>query len=162
MLATVLLAAAATLPFGVWPHDTGPAATVVDDVELYLLEPEDDYSVLAVQPIVPTLARNDAAAVARLVKLARRLGADAVILLGEMPEDAIPKDVDEPLPTSGRFAGAAFIVFTGNGEEGATGAVPAHHSRWMRRSSAVRHRPTSVWHPVLDRLPGRSDAATTR
>jgi hypothetical protein len=118
MLASLILVAA-TLPLGAWPQSAGPAATVVDDVEFYLLEPEDDYYILAVQALETPLAKADPAAMQRLVRVAIRLGADAVLLLGELPEERIPEDVEEPLPTSGRFAVAVYLVFDdGSGEGG--------------------------------------------
>jgi hypothetical protein len=141
MLATVLLAASAALPLGVWPQDTGPAATVVGDIEIYVVEPEDAYSILAVQPIAPSLSRNDPAAVALLVSLANRLGADAVVLLGEMPEAAIPKDFDDPLPTTSRYAAAAYIVFSAEADQSPGATIPARHGRRARGGPRSRPRP---------------------
>jgi hypothetical protein len=109
MLATLLLAAA--IPLGVWPVDAGAAATVIDDVEFYLVEPDEDYYILAVQPLAAPLATPEPAAVARLAKLAVRLGADAVLLLAGIEEAAIPEDLDEPLPTGERLVTAVFITF---------------------------------------------------
>ncbi|HNX50372.1 MAG TPA: hypothetical protein PLS53_04405 [Thermoanaerobaculaceae bacterium] len=113
MLAALLLAAAPVLspPLAVWPAETGPAMTVVDEVEIYVAEPEIPYYLLAVQVFPTPLRTGDAPAVKRLAALATKLGAEAVVLLGEMPEASIPDDVQKPLPTSGRVAGAAFVVF---------------------------------------------------
>ena len=111
MLAATLLAAAAALPLGVWPTETGSAAVVVHDVEIYLTEPEDDYGILAVQPLATPLRKADPAELERLVALATRLGADAILLLGEMPEKAVPKDPATPLPTTGRYSVAVFLSF---------------------------------------------------
>ncbi len=111
MLAATLLAAAAALPLGVWPSQTGDAAVVVHDVEIYLVEPEDDYSILAVQPLATALRKAEPAELGRLVALATKLGADAVMLLGEMPEKAVPNDPDVPLPTTGRYSVAVFLSF---------------------------------------------------
>jgi len=109
MLAALLLAA--TLPLGVWPADAGAAATVVGDVEFYLVEPDEDFYILAVQPLAPPLARPEPAALARLAALAARLGADAVLLLGELAEDEIPDDLDEPLRPGRRLVAAVFVAF---------------------------------------------------
>jgi hypothetical protein len=146
MLATVLLAASAALPLGVWPQDTGHAARVVDDIEIYVVEPEDDYSILAVQPIVPALSRSDSTAITRLVAIADRLGADAIVLLGEMPEATIPKDVDDPLPTTGRYAGVAYVVFSSDDDQSPSRTVPTrgrvkrsihHRGRWFHLRAPV-------------------------
>jgi hypothetical protein len=126
MLATLILAAA--LPLGAWPESAGPAATVVDDVEFYLLEPEDDYYILAVQALETPLAKADPAAMKRLVRVAIRLGADAVLLLAELPEEKIPEDVEEPLPVSGRFAVAVYLVFDDGAGEGGR-PVPSGEDR---------------------------------
>ncbi len=85
MLAAALLAVAASLPLGVWPADIGAAATTVRGIEFYLVEPEDDYSIIAVQPLETPLRKAEPAALDRLATLADKLGADAVLLLGEMP-----------------------------------------------------------------------------
>lgn len=111
MLPALVLIAAATAPLAVWPTETGPPMTVVDDVEFYVTDPEAPYAVLAVQALPTPLARGDAAALKRLSALAQKLGAEAVVLLGEMPESAIPEDLDAPLPSTGRSAAAAFVVF---------------------------------------------------
>jgi hypothetical protein len=135
MLTALVLAAAATMPLGVWPADTGNAVVVVDDVEFYLDEPEDDYSVLAVQAVEPPLAKPDERAVRRLASVARKLGADAVLLLGELPVSQIPDDVETPLVPTRRYATAVYLVFDtggeGNGDE----------MRRTRRPVPNRHRP---------------------
>jgi hypothetical protein len=109
MLATLLLAAA--IPLGVWPADAGAAAAVVDGVEFFLVEPDEDYFILAVQALPAPLAKPEPAAMARLAKLATRLGADAVLLLAGIEETAIPDDLDEPLPEGERLVAAVFIAF---------------------------------------------------
>jgi hypothetical protein len=109
MLATLLLAAA--LPLGVWPEDAGPPVAVVEEVEFYRSEPEDDYWIVAVRPLSPPLERADKRALRPLARLAARLGADGVVLLPALDEDDIPDDVDEPLPRGGQFAAAVFVVF---------------------------------------------------
>jgi len=111
MIVAALLAAAVAFPLGVWPQDTGQAANVVQDVEFYLVEPQDDYSIVAVQAIATPLKKADPAEVKRLAELAKRLGADAVLLLGELAEKGIPKDPDAPLPTTGRYSVAVFVSF---------------------------------------------------
>jgi len=138
MLASLILAAA-TLPLGAWPQSAGPAATVVDDVEFYLLEPEDDYFILAVQALGTPLAKADPAAMKRLVAVAIRLGADAVLLLGELPEEKIPDDVEEPLPTSGRFAVAVYLVFDDGGGEGGR-PMPSDEDRGRTPAHPAGHR----------------------
>ena len=109
MVAALVLAAA--LPLGIWPVDAGAAATVVDEIEFYLVEPDEDYYILAVQPLPTPLAKPDPIAVKRLATLAVRLGADAVLLLAELAEDDIPDDLDEPLPPGERYVAAVFIAF---------------------------------------------------
>jgi hypothetical protein len=136
MLAAILLAATAVMPLGVWPTQTGEAAVTVRDVEFYLVEPEDGYSILAVQPLAVPLRKAEAGEFQRLAVLAARLGADAVLLLGEMSEKAIPKDLKAPLPTAGRFSVAVFLAFDeAEGWEGRP-AVPSGSHR--RRPSAHR------------------------
>ena len=141
MLATLLLAAA--VPLGVWPVDAGAAATVVGEVEFYLVEPEDDYYILAVQPLAVPLARPEPAALERLAALARRLGADGVLLLAELAEADIPRDLDEPLPPGDRFVAAVFVAFDGvpgPPESTLTRAAPvrgAGHRALARRAAAV-------------------------
>jgi hypothetical protein len=111
MLSSLLFAAVATLPLGAWPEASGPPAALVEDVEFFLVEPEDDFFVIAVQALQPSIAAKDIQTVTRLARLAVRLGADAVVLLGETSEASIPEDVETPLPTTGRFSVAVFIVF---------------------------------------------------
>ncbi len=138
MVASVLLAAV-TLPLGVWPTTTGPAAATVQEVEFYLVDPEADYSILAVQPLAMPLRKAEPGELKRLAALADRLGADAVLLLGEMPEKAIPEDPDTPLPTTGRYAVAVFLSFDQDqGTEGKP-AVPS-----AARRSRARPHPTTI------------------
>jgi len=111
MLAATILAVAASLPLGVWPADTGRAAATVNDIEFYLVDPEEDYSIVAVLPLTAPLQKAEAAELKRLAALADKLGADAVVLLGEMPERMIPNDPDAPLPTTGRYSAAVFVSF---------------------------------------------------
>lgn len=125
MIAATLLAVAAALPLGVWPPETGPAATTVHDVEFYLVDPEDDYTILAVQPLVVPLKKAEPAELDRLAALAERLGADGVLLLGEMPERSIPEDFDAPLPTTGRYSVAVFLSFDQGEESESRPAVPS-------------------------------------
>ncbi len=133
MLATILFAAA-TIPLGVWPPTTGGAAVTVHGVEFYVLDPEDDYSILAVQALPAPLRRAEPAELNRLVALADKLGADAVLLLGEMPEKAIPDDPDAPLPTTGRYVTAVFLSFdTDEGDESAPAVPSSAHRRDPRR-----------------------------
>jgi len=150
MLAAVLLAA--TLPLGVWPVDAGAAATVVDDIELYVVEPEDEYFILAVEPLSPSLARPDPAALARLTALAHKLGADGIVLLAELAEKDIPEDPAEPLPQAGRFSAAVFVTFDtlADEEQGPT-LTRAHAHRAARAIVAPGPRPG-----VTGRRPGRA------
>jgi hypothetical protein len=111
MLAATLLAAAASLPLGVWPSTTGQAAVTVSDIEFYLADPEDDYSIVAFLPLAAPLKKAEPAELKRLAAMADKLGADAVILLGELPEGMIPDDRDVPLPTTGRYSAAVFVSF---------------------------------------------------
>jgi hypothetical protein len=134
MLAATLLAVAAALPLGVWPTETGPAATTVHDVQFYLVDPEDDYSVIAVQALAVPLRKAQPEELDRLAAVAERLGADGVLLLGELPETSIPEDPDAPLPTTGRYSVAVFVSFSQGEEEESKPAVPsarhpmrAHH-----------------------------------
>jgi len=124
VIAATLLAVAAALPLGVWPSQMGPAATTVHDVEFYLVDPEDDYTILAVQPLVVPLKKAEPSELDRLAALAERLGADGVLLLGEMPEKSIPEDFDAPLPTTGRYSVAVFLSFDRGEESEGTQAVP--------------------------------------
>jgi hypothetical protein len=127
MLAAIVLAAA--LPLGVWPADAGPAASVVDEVEFYLVEPEDDYSILATQQLAPPLATAEPASLKSLAALAERLGADGVVLLAELAEKDIPKSPDEPLPAGKRLVTAVFVVFDSDsgGDQGPTLAGRTRH-----------------------------------
>ena len=133
MLAATLLAAAVALPLGVWPTQAGSAAVVVHDVEFYLVEPEDDYSILAVQALASPLRKAEAAELQRLVALATKLGADAVLLLGEMPERAVPKDPESPLRTTGRYSVAVFLAFDEAEGWGAEPPVPSGNHRARSR-----------------------------
>ena len=125
MLAATLLAVAATFPLGVWPAESGAAAATVHDVDFYLVEPDEDYSIVAVQPLATALRKAEPAELERLAALAGKLGADAVLLLGEMPEKAIPGDPDAPLPTTGRYTVAVFLAFDEVQGWEATPAVPS-------------------------------------
>ena len=132
MIAATLLVAAAALPLGVWPSETGPSATTVHGVEFYLQDPEDDYTILAVQALTVPLQKAEPGELTRLAALAERLGADGVLLLGEMPERSIPDDFDAPLPITGRYSVAVFVSFDGGeGWEGKPGVPSA-----LRRHSA--------------------------
>jgi hypothetical protein len=125
VLAALVLAAAAaaTPPLGVWPSTSGPAASTVDDVEFYVTEPDADYWILAAQPLPKPLANADDAELKRLAALANKLGADAVVLLGELPEKDIPKEMDEALPATGRIGMAVFVTFDcGCDEDGGEGS----------------------------------------
>ncbi len=135
MLAASLLAVAASLPLGVWPSDTGPAAVTVHGIEFYLVDPEDDYSIVAIQPLAAALKRAEPAELQRLAALADKLGADAVLLLGEMPEKLIPEDPDAPLPTTGRYSVAVFVSF--EDDEGSE-AKPGVPSAWRRHTAHHR------------------------
>jgi len=137
MLAATLLAAAAVMPLGVWPTQTGDAAVTVHDVEFYLVEPEDDYSVLAVQPLAIPLRKAEAGEVQRLAALAAKLGADAVLLLGEMSEKSIPKDSQAPLATTGRYSVAVFLSFDQAEGWEARPAVPS--AKHQRRPGTHHH-----------------------
>jgi hypothetical protein len=140
MLAATLLAVAASLPLGVWPAETGAAAATVHGVEFYLVEPEDDYSIVAVQPLATPLKKAEPAELDRLAALADKLGADAVLLLGEMSEKVIPSDPDAPLPTSGRYAVAVFLAFDQVEGWQARPAVPSalrRPARALLRSTAA-------------------------
>lgn len=109
MLATLLLAA--TLSLGVWPDEVGPPSAVVEEVEFYRSEPEDDYWIVAVRPLSPPLERADERGLRPLARLAVRLGVDAVILLAALDEGEIPDDVEQPLPAGESLAVAVFVVF---------------------------------------------------
>jgi hypothetical protein len=111
VIATLLLVAASALPLGVWPTESGDAAITVDDVEIYVVEPEASYGIIAVQPLALPLKKAEPASVRRLVAVAKKLGADAVLLLGELTEKAIPEDPDSNLPVTGQYSVAVFLVF---------------------------------------------------
>jgi hypothetical protein len=112
MLAAIILAAVATAPpLGVWPSTSGPAASTVGDVELYVTEPESEYWILAIQPLPKPLVKADTSELERLAKVAGKLGADAVILLGELPEKEIPESMQDSLPAAGRIGMAVFVTF---------------------------------------------------
>ncbi len=147
MLAASLLAVAASLPLGVWPSDTGAAAVTVHEIEFYLADPEDDYSIVAVQPLATPLGRAEPTELQRLAVLADRLGADAVLLLGEMPERLIPNDPDAPLPTTGRYSVAVFVSF--NEGEG-WGTKPGVPSAW-RQQRQTHHRHAAAKRPTVAR-----------
>ena len=131
MIAATLLAVAAALPLGVWPSETGPASTTVHDVEFYLLDPEDGYTIVAVQALAVPLQKAEPAELRRLAAVAEKLGADGVLLLGEMPERSIPEDFDAPLPTTGRYSVVVFLSFDRGEESEGRPAVPsaAHRPR---------------------------------
>jgi len=137
MLAATLLATAAALPLGVWPTQTGSAAVTIHDVEFFLVEPEDDYSILAVQPLATPLRKAEERELQRLAALAAKMGADAVLLLGEMSEKAIPKDTQVPLPTSGRYSVAVFLTYD---ETEGWDDRPAVPSARHERHAGARHR----------------------
>lgn len=147
MIAALLLVAAASLPLGVWPEEAGPAMTVIDGVEFYLAEPESEYWIIAVQPLAPPLAAGQQARFERLAVNAARLGVDAVLLLGELPEAAIPEDPEEPLKPTDRFSVAVFVSFEGAFGESAprlamlpTGSLPAR--RTVLGTGAANRQPT--------------------
>jgi hypothetical protein len=111
MIATLLLVAASALPLGVWPTDSGEAVVTIEDVEFFVVEPEASYGIIAVQPLTPPLKKAEPASVRRLVAVAKKLGADAVLLLGEMSEKTIPEDPNSDLPVTGQYSVAVFLVF---------------------------------------------------
>jgi len=131
VLATLLLAA--TLPLGIWPEEVGPPVALVEEIEFYTGEPEDDYWIVAVRPLSPPLERVDERALLPLAGLAERLGVDAVILLPALDEEEIPDDVDEPLPHGSRFSAVAFVLFDCACEEESPPVV-----RGARRAPALR------------------------
>ena len=143
MLATLILAAATVTgpALAVWPAVTGPARSTVAEVEFFVTEPEDEYWILAVQPLPKPLQKADDAELQRLARLASRLGADAVILLAELAEGAIPEDVRQPLPASGAMSAAAFITFDCGCEEGDSGARHAALPRSPRPGQRTPRRP---------------------
>jgi hypothetical protein len=155
VIAATLLAVSAALPLGVWPSETGPAATTVHDVEFFLLDPEDGYTILAVQALAVPLQKAEPAELRRLAALAERLGADGVLLLGEMPERSIPEDFDAPLPTTGRYSVAVFLSFDRGEESEGRPAVPSatHGPRARPHMSTI---PTRGTRALLRDRDGRS------
>lgn len=159
MVASVLLAAV-TLPLGVWPVTTGPSAATVQGVEFYLVDPEDDYSILAVQPLAVPLRKGESGELKRLAALADKLGADAVLLLGEMSEKAIPDDPDTPLPTTGRYVLAVFLSFDEEqGSEGKPGVPSARRGRGRHATPQRASRASVPSDPTL--LPHASSDPST-
>jgi len=158
VIASLVLFAVSTLPLGVWPTESGDAAMTVDNVEFYILEPETSYGIVAAQPLVPPLKKAEAASVRRLVVLAKKLGANAVLLLGEMAEKASPPDPDAELPVTGQYSIAVFLVF-----DEATGWE--NKQTTARRSHLVAHdgfQPTRHTRmPVLDAPPAAAMLAVT-
>lgn len=146
MIGALLLATVTALPFGVWPLETGEAELVVDEVEFYLLEPEESYGILAILPLNPPLRNAGEADVRKLAKQADKLGATGVLLLGEMTEKSIPTDPEADLPTTGRYSIAVFIVLDGEGAEPAEGGRktalerrrPTERGRWRTRDGSQR------------------------
>ena len=154
MVASIVLVAV-TLPLGVWPTATGPAAATVQGVEFYLVDPEDDYAILAVQPLAVPMRKAEQGELKRLAVLADRLGADAVLLLGEVPEKAIPDDPDTPLPTTGRYVVAVFVSFDEEpGSEGKPTIPSARHGHGPRTRSHPA--PRAAVHPSSPPAAGRS------
>lgn len=115
--ALLLAAAVSSLPLGVWPEEVGPPLTVVDEVEFYVADPEEDYWIIAVQGLSPPLGSGETVRLKRMAATAARLGVDAVLLLGELPEGAIPEDHEEALEPSDRFSVAVFLNFEGVPDE---------------------------------------------
>jgi hypothetical protein len=109
--ALILAAAAAGATLGVWPEEVGPPATVVDDVEVYTVDPEDECWIIAVQALAPALGLDDRDALAGIAASAVKLGADAAVLLGELPAADIPDDVEAPLEPTGEYAAVAYVGF---------------------------------------------------
>jgi hypothetical protein len=140
MLAAIVLAAAAVTsqPLGIWPSSSGPAASTVGEVEFYVTEPESDYWILAVQPLAKPLVKADQAELERLAKVAGSLGADAVVLLGELPESQIPKDMQEALPATGRIGMAVFVTFDCGCDE--DGGKEQRHARLPGRRPGAGHK----------------------
>ncbi len=150
MLTAIVLAAA--LPLGVWPTDTGAAALVVDEVEFYLVEPEDDYLVLATQQLAPPLAKAEPASLKRLAALAQRLGADGVLLLAELAEKDIPGNPDEPLPRGKRLVTAVFVAFDAAADQERGPALAGRpFSRAARAARAHGRRVPPLLEPGMSR-----------
>ena len=81
MLATLVLAAA--LPLGLWPVDAGAAATVIDDVEFYLVERrQQDHRVDAESPGQPRERPQSGLVDAFERRCEHADGDDPVIVLG--------------------------------------------------------------------------------
>jgi hypothetical protein len=153
MFAATALALAASLPLGVWPSEIGPAATTVQEVEFYLADPEDDYTIIAVQALAVPLTKAEPAELRRLATLAEKLGADGVLLLGEMREGSVPDDYEAPLPTSGRYAVAVFLSFErGDGWEGSP-VMPGARFKCAPHTRAVPLAPRARAVARLARLP---------
>jgi hypothetical protein len=147
VIASLMLLAVSALPLGVWPTESGDAAITVDDIEFYILEPETSYGIVAAQPLSPPLKKAEPASVRRLVALAKKLGADAVLLLGEMAEKASPPDPDAALPVTGQYSIAVFLVFDeATGWENKQTAARRSHLVAQRGFQPSRH-PRM---PVLD------------
>ncbi len=154
MLAAILLAA--TLPLGAWPTDAGPAATVVDDIEFYVVEPEDDYFILAVQPLASPLAKAEPASLQRLTALAHRLGADGVVLLAELAEKDIPNDPEEPLPQGARFVAAVFVTFDAT-PDAEPGPILTRHRIGHARRPGARTRAAALAAATRYRQPAATE-----
>lgn len=139
MLASLLLAAVTGLPLGAWPADAGPAVTVVDEVEFFIQEPEDEYWILAVAPLSPPIVRTETPSARRLSALARRLGADGVLLLAELNEKSVPNEPRAPLPTTERYSVAVFVSFgQTDGGEGTQPPTAMSKSRLVQRHQHIR------------------------
>jgi len=110
-MVTCAIFLAALLPFGVWPEDVGPPEEVVSGVEFYTTEPEDDFLISAILPVSPALADLNDSRLVQLAGFAKLLEADAVLLLGESDATKVPRDRELPLPTTGRWSVAVFLVF---------------------------------------------------
>ncbi len=121
------------LSLGVWPESVGAPDEVVEGVEIYTVEPEEEYGIVAVAPLSPPLGPNDATRLAQLAALAQRLPADAVLLLRELAPEGIPTDPEEPLPATDRYAAAVFLFFPPAMEE------PPSPICQARRGSASTH-----------------------
>ncbi|NWF99325.1 MAG: hypothetical protein HXY19_00035 [Thermoanaerobaculaceae bacterium] len=127
------------LPLGLWPESSGAPEQVVEGVEVYTVEPAEEYGIVAVAPLLPPLEPDDARRLAQLATLAQRLEADAILLLGELAPEGIPQDPEEPLPATDRYAAAAFLVFAAAPEEPTSLLVEARHrTRAAPRSHAAR------------------------
>jgi hypothetical protein len=156
MLAALVLAAVAVAPppLAVWPDTTGPAATRVADVDFYLTEPEDDYWIVAIQPLPKTLKQAEEGELKRLAALAVKLGADAVVLLRQIEEGQIPKDVQAPLPASTSIGTAVFVTFDCDCDDG--GGSSRHAHLLPGTGSGVRHHASRSGGRGTGSLPPRS------